>query len=69
MGEVLLVLGLRLPERTGLADLGDDLAWPHASGVDGGDRVLGDPALLVAGVEDLRAVVKADPFCTSTASA
>jgi hypothetical protein len=64
MGEVLLVLGLGLPERAGLADLGHDLAWPHRGGVDGGHRVLGDPALLVAGIEDLQAVVKADPLCT-----
>src|SRR5919202_476865 len=54
--EVVLVLGLRLPERDGLADLGHDLAGPQAGGVDVGDRVLGDPALLVPRVEDLRAI-------------
>jgi hypothetical protein len=45
--EVVLVLGLGLPERDGLADLGDDLAGPQAGGLDVGDRVLGDLALLV----------------------
>src|SRR3954447_14428420 len=58
--QVVLVLGLGLPEGDGLADRGDDLAGPDARGVDVGDRVLGDPALLVAGVEDLRAVGRAD---------
>ena len=58
--EVVLVLGLGLPEGDGLADLGHDLAGPQARGVDVGDRVLGDPALLVARVEDLGAVAGAD---------
>src|ERR687897_2333287 len=58
--EVVLVLGLGLPERDGLADLGHHLAGPQARGVDVGDRVLGDLALLVARVEDLRAVAGAD---------
>src|SRR4051794_15205525 len=58
--EVVLVLGLGLPERDSLADLGHDLAGPQARGVDVGDRVLGDLALLVARVEDLRAIARAD---------
>jgi hypothetical protein len=58
--EVVLVLGLGLPERDGLADLGHDLAGPQARGLDVGDRVLGDLALLVARVEDLGAVAGAD---------
>src|SRR4051794_16428411 len=58
--EVVLVLGLGLPERDGLAELGHDLAGPQARGVDVGDRVLGDLALLVARVEDLGAVAGAD---------
>src|SRR5262249_60766879 len=58
--EVVLVLFPRLPERAGLADLGDDLARPEAGGLDVGDRVLGDLALLVARVEDLGAVARAD---------
>src|ERR687896_210131 len=58
--EIVLVLGLGLPEGGGLADLGHHLAGPQARGVDVGDRVLGDPALLVARVEDLGAVAGAD---------
>ena len=54
------MLGLGLPEGDGLADLGHDLAGPQARGLDVGDRVLGDLALLVARVEDLRAVARAD---------
>src|SRR3954451_20463042 len=51
--QVVLVLGLGLPERTGRADLGHDLASPETRRVDVGDRVLGDLALLVAREEDL----------------
>jgi hypothetical protein len=58
--EVVLVLGLGLPERDRLADLGHDLAGPQARRVDVGDRVLGDPALLLARIEDLRAVAGAE---------
>src|SRR3954447_24552174 len=58
--EVVLVLRLGLPERDGLADLGHDLAGPQARGVDGGNRVLGAPPLLMGRVEDLRAVGRAD---------
>src|SRR4051812_47314018 len=54
------MLGLGLPEGDSLADLGDHLAGPYAGGVDVGDRVLGDLALLVARREDLRAVAGAD---------
>ena len=58
--QVVLVLGLGLPERAGRGELGHDLAWPQAGGVDVGDRVLGDPALVVVGVEDRRAIARAD---------
>jgi hypothetical protein len=58
--EVVLVLRLGLPERDGLADLGHDLAGPDPRGLDVGDRVLRDLALLVARVEDLRPVTRAD---------
>src|SRR3954447_26264347 len=58
--EVVLVLRLGLPERDGLADLGHDLAGPQARGVDVGNRVLGDPALLIGRVEDPRGVGGAD---------
>ncbi len=54
--QVVLVLGLGLPERADRGDLGDDLAGPQAGGVDVGDGVLRDLLLLVAGVEDRRSV-------------
>src|SRR3954467_9858021 len=57
--QVVLVLGLGLPEGDGLADRGHDLAGPDARRVDVGDRLLGDPALLVARGEDLRPVGRA----------
>ena len=60
MPEVVLVLGLGLPERACLADLGHDLAGPQACGVGVGDRVPGDLALLVARIEDLGTVVGTD---------
>jgi hypothetical protein len=58
--EVVLIFGLGLPERAGLADLGHDLAGPDAGGIEVGDRVLGDVALLVGRVEDLRPIAGAD---------
>ena len=45
--QVVLVLGLGLPERPGRRDLGDHLAGPQAGGVDVGDGVLGDLLLRV----------------------
>src|SRR5438067_4272970 len=58
--EVVLVLRLGLPERTGPRELGDDLARPQPGGVDVGDGVLGHLALLVARVEDGGAIAGAD---------
>src|SRR5271166_4533032 len=58
--EVVLVLGLGLPERAGRRHLGDHLARPKAGRVDVGDRVLGDLLLLVAEVEDGRPVAGPD---------
>src|SRR5215211_4153912 len=58
--QVVLVLRLGLPERTGWGDLGDHLAGPEPGGVDVGDGVLGNPALLLIEVEDRRAVAHAD---------
>src|SRR5438270_13490216 len=58
--EVVLVLGLGLPEGTGCGDLGDDLPRPQAGRFDVGDRVLGDLPLLVTRMEDGRAVAVAD---------
>src|SRR5436309_244964 len=58
--EVVLVLGLGLPEGTGGRDLGDDLAGPQAGRLDVGDGVLGYRLLPVARVEDRRAVAIPD---------
>src|SRR5256885_1655150 len=58
--EVVLVLGLRLPEGSGRRNLGHDLSRPAARGIDVRDRLLGDPALLVVEVEDRRAVARSD---------
>src|SRR2546430_10028228 len=55
-----LMLGLRFPERPGWLHFGDHLPRPQARGVDVGDRVVGDPLLLVAGVEDGRPVAETD---------
>src|SRR3954453_15651340 len=57
--QVVLVLLLGLPERAGRRHLGDDLARPQARGVDVGDRVERDEPLLLARVEDRRAVAPA----------
>jgi hypothetical protein len=56
--EVVVVLGLSLPEGTRRAHPCDHVARPEARGIDVGDRVLGHLTLLVGGVEDLRAVVR-----------
>src|SRR5829696_7767030 len=58
--QVVLVLRLGLPERTGRGDLGDDLAGPQPGRLDVGDGVLGNPALLLIEVEDRRAVARAE---------
>jgi hypothetical protein len=58
--QVILVLRLGLPERPGRGHLGDHLARPQARRVDIGDRVLCDPLLRVACIEDRRPVAGAD---------
>jgi hypothetical protein len=58
--QVVLVLGLRLPERPRGRDLGHHLAGPQTGGLDVGDGVLGHPLLLVVDVEDRRAVAQPD---------
>src|SRR5262245_12411814 len=58
--EVVLMLGLRLPERAGGHDFGHDLPRPAARRVDLGERLLGDAPLLVVEVEDRGAVARPD---------
>src|ERR1700677_1560816 len=56
--QVVLVLGLRLPEGSRGHDLGHHLAGPEAGGLHVGNGVLGHQLLLVTGVEDRRAVAQ-----------
>src|SRR5260221_1062501 len=67
--EVVLVLGLCLPEVGCGEDLGDRLARPQAGNIDVGDGVFGDPLLLVAGVEDRRPIAAADVIALPVARA
>src|SRR5215471_21846730 len=66
--EVVLIFCLGLPEVTGLADLGHDLAGPVARGIDVGDRLLGHLALLLATVKDLRTVAGPDEIFAKVGS-
>src|SRR5512133_2256104 len=65
--QVVLVLRLGLPERTGRGDLGDDLAGPQPGRLDVGDGVGGDPALFLIEVEDRRAVARAEVVALAVA--
>src|SRR5215216_6005535 len=58
--EVVLMLRLGFPEIAGWSDFGDHLARPKPRSIDVGDRVFGNPLLFFAGVEDRRAVARAD---------
>ena len=58
--EVVLMLGLGLPEIADRLDLGDHLARPQARSIDVGDGLLGDPLLRLVDVVDRRAVGRAD---------
>ena len=50
--EVVLVLGLGLPKLAGWNDFGHGFGRPQPRCIDIGNRILGDPTLLVSGVED-----------------
>jgi len=54
--QVILVLGLRLPEIASGREFGHDLSRPQPWGLDVGDGVLGDAALFLARVENRRPV-------------
>src|SRR6185436_6987714 len=58
--EVVLMLGLGLPERARGGYLRHDLPRPATGCVDVGDRLLGDAPLLVVEREDRRAVARSD---------
>jgi len=50
--QVVLVIGLGLPEPPGRLERGDDTAGPEAGCLDVGDRAFGDLLLFFACVED-----------------
>src|SRR5687768_13280670 len=54
------MLRFGFPELAERHDLGHDFAGPKSGFVDIGDRVLGNPALLVARVEDRRSIARPD---------
>src|ERR1700730_10513999 len=56
--QIILMLGLGLPERSGGGHLGDNLTRPKAGCIDIGDGVFRDPLLLVVGIEDGRPVAR-----------
>jgi hypothetical protein len=58
--EVILMLGFGLPELACRNDFGDNLAGPEARSIDVSDRVVGDPPLFFAGVEDCRSITSPD---------
>src|SRR3954462_1300006 len=58
--QVVLVLRLRLPERTSGDDLGDNFPGPQSGGVNVGDGVLGNRLLLIRCVKDGRSVTRTD---------
>ncbi len=54
------MLGFGFPEVSCWHDLSHDFAGPQPGFVDVGDRVLGNPTLLVARVEDRRSIARPD---------
>src|SRR6267378_1259056 len=54
--QIVLMLGLGLPERSDRCHLGDNLARPKAGSIDIGDGVFCDPFLLVVLIEDGRPI-------------
>src|SRR5690349_16877708 len=65
--QVVLVLGLRLPELRGGHHFGDDLARPEARRLDVRDRVLGNALLFFSRVKNRRPIAGPDVVpCRST---
>ena len=58
-----------LPEITRRNHFGDHLAGPQARSIHVGDRVFGNPLLLVAGIENRRAIAAADVVALAIARA
>src|SRR5882757_6211058 len=57
--QIILMLGLGLPEWSGRRQFSDNLARPKTGSIDIGDGVFRDPFLLIAGIEDRRPVARA----------
>jgi hypothetical protein len=57
--QIILMLGLGFPERSGRLNLGDNITRPKTGRIDIGDGFFRDPLLLVARVEDGRTVARA----------
>src|SRR4051812_48144290 len=66
---IILMLGFGLPEVTRRNDFGHDLAWPQPGSIDVGDRVFGNPPLLIVGIEDRRSIAGADVVALAIARA
>ena len=58
--QIILVLGLSLPERTSRRNLSHDFTWPEPGGLHVGDCSFGDALLFVARTEDRRAIAEPD---------
>src|SRR5688572_11741931 len=58
--QVILMIGFGLPELACRNDFGHNFAGPQARSIDVGDRVFGNPSLLVAGVEDRGSIAGPD---------
>ena len=63
------MLGFGLPELACRNDFGHNLAGPQARSIDIGDRVFGNPPLLVAGVEDRGSIAGPDVVALAIARA
>jgi hypothetical protein len=58
--QIILVLGLCLPECAGRRNLSHDFTWPQPRGLHVGDCSFGDALLFGAGIEDRRAIAESD---------
>src|SRR5664279_3728614 len=67
--EVILMLRLGVPEVAGWKDLGNDLGGPKTCSIDVGNRIFGNPPLLVAGIENCRSIAGPDVVALAIARA
>ena len=62
--QIVLMLGLSLPERAGRRNVRYDLAWPGPGSFNVGDRGCGGALLFWAGIEDRGAIAEPLPITT-----